>query len=112
MEKLGFDTAENGPLKVCQKLANSFKKSSTKHRSHFVVDDPVMQHLIAAFHATLGAWVDSLWKRKRRLVAESERPVEKTGRYYAELRALIGHTSRPALRCRPLAVGPALSALR
>ena len=29
---IGFDTAENGPLKVCQKLANSSKSIQNKHR--------------------------------------------------------------------------------
>ena len=32
LAKIGFDTAENGPLKVCQKLANSYKKVQNKHR--------------------------------------------------------------------------------
>ena len=29
--KIGFDTAENGPLKVCQNLANRLKTSLNKH---------------------------------------------------------------------------------
>ena len=32
LAKFGFDTAENGPLKVCQKLANSWKKVRIRHR--------------------------------------------------------------------------------
>lgn len=53
-------------------LAGDFTDQEDDDGSHFVVDDPVMQHLIAAFHATLGAWLDSLWKRKRRLVFTSK----------------------------------------
>ena len=33
LAKLGFDTAENGPLKIWHKSAKRFKKRWTKHRS-------------------------------------------------------------------------------